>query len=92
MKGPVFKLNMHPKEFFDRNPFLEDGKGGRRRGENKERSKSAPNDRKTFKFSSPGKKVLISSTKLSFFLSCSSVEIKTVVSINFPNEVTKILT
>lgn len=58
MKGPVFRLNMHAKEYFDRNPFIDDGKGGRRRGEAKERSKSAPSDKKPFKFSSPGKKVL----------------------------------
>ncbi|CAF1169496.1 unnamed protein product [Adineta ricciae] len=55
MKAGVFKLNMHPKEYFDRNPFHDDGKGGKRRGEEKERSRSAPSDKKPFKFSSPGK-------------------------------------
>ena len=57
MKGPVFRLKMQPKEYFDRNPFIEDGKGGRRRAETKERSKSAPSDKKPFKYSSPSKKV-----------------------------------
>ena len=57
MKAGVFKLNMHPKEFFDRNPFHEDGKGGKNRGEGRERSKSAPSDKKPFKYSSPGKAV-----------------------------------
>ncbi len=56
MKGASFKLNMHPKEYFDRNPFLDDGKGGKAH-EEKERSRSAPSDRKPFKCSSPGKKV-----------------------------------
>ncbi|CAF0774407.1 unnamed protein product [Adineta steineri] len=53
MKAGVFKLNMHPKEFFDKNPFHEEGKGGKRQSEEKDRSKSAPE--KPFKFSSPGK-------------------------------------
>lgn len=48
---------MHPKEFFDRNPFHDDGKGGKGRGEDKERSQSAPTDKKVFKYSSPGKSV-----------------------------------
>jgi hypothetical protein len=48
---------MHPKDFFDRNPFRDDGKGGKSRGEEKERSKSAPSDKKPFKYSSPGKSV-----------------------------------
>lgn len=48
---------MHPKEYFDRNPFRDDGKGGKSRGEGKERSKSAPSDRKPFKYSSPPKTV-----------------------------------
>jgi len=53
-KAGVFKLNMHPKEYFDKNPFLEDGKV--KGGGDKERSKSAPSDTKPFKPSSPGKK------------------------------------
>jgi hypothetical protein len=58
MKGGVFKLNMRPKEYFDRNPYQEDGKGTKHRGETKERSKSAPSDKKKpFKYSSPGKRV-----------------------------------
>ena len=57
MKGGVFKLNMHPKEYFDRNPFREEGKVRRSRSADKERSKSAPSDKKTFRYSSPGKKV-----------------------------------
>lgn len=52
---------MHPKEFFNRNPFGDDGKGGKGR-EEKERSHSAPSDRKPFKYSSPPKSVC------SFFL------------------------
>ncbi|CAF0948500.1 unnamed protein product [Rotaria sp. Silwood1] len=55
LKAGVFKLNMHPKEYFDRNPFHEDGKGGKGRDEEKQRSSSAPTDKKVFKFSSPGK-------------------------------------
>ncbi len=51
MKAGVFKLNMHPKEYFDRNPFIDDGKGGRKRGDI-ERSRSAPSDKKKpFKYS-----------------------------------------
>lgn len=57
MKAGVFKLNMHPKEYFDRNPFREEGKGGKRSSEEKERSRSAPSDKKPFKYSSPGKSV-----------------------------------
>jgi hypothetical protein len=57
MKAGVFKLNMHPKAFFNGNPFHEDGKGGKSRDEDKERSKSAPSDKKPFKCSSPGKSV-----------------------------------
>jgi hypothetical protein len=57
MKGPVFKLNMRPKEYFDRNPYHDDGKGAKHRGDGKERSKSAPSDKRPFKYSSPGKKV-----------------------------------
>ncbi|CAF0752051.1 unnamed protein product, partial [Didymodactylos carnosus] len=53
MKAGVFKLNMHPKEYFDKNPFLEDPKV--KGGGDKERSKSAPSDTKPFKPSSPGK-------------------------------------
>lgn len=60
MKAGVFKLNMHPKDYFDRNPFHEDGKGGRNRSEHRERSKSAPSDKKPFRFSSPGKTVRFS--------------------------------
>ncbi len=56
MKGGAFKLNMHPKEFFDRNPYHEDGKTGKK-PEEKERSQSAPSDKKPFKYSSPGKSV-----------------------------------
>lgn len=57
LKAGSFKLNMHPKEYFDRNPFRDDGKGGKSRGEGKERSKSAPSDRKPFKYSSPPKTI-----------------------------------
>ncbi len=57
MKAGVFKLNMRPREYFDRNPYHEDGKGGKNRGESKERSKSAPSSKKPFKYSSPGKSV-----------------------------------
>jgi hypothetical protein len=66
MKAGVFKLNMHPKEYFDRNPFHEDGKGGKHRSEAKERSKSAPSDRKPFKFSSPPKSVCYIEEKFLF--------------------------
>ena len=94
MKGGVFKLNMHPREYFNGNPYIEDGKGGRRRGETKDRSKSAPTGKKPFKYSSPGKRVrlkkILSFTLLSSF-SSSSVELKTVVSINFPKVAKKIL-
>jgi hypothetical protein len=65
MKAGVFKLNMRPREYFDRNPFIDDGKGGRRRGEIKDRSKSAPAGKKPFKFSSPGKRVRIKLLSLS---------------------------
>ena len=57
MKAGAFKLNMHPKEYFDRNPFHDDGKGPKSRGDDGERSKSAPTDKKVFKYSSPGKSV-----------------------------------
>ena len=57
MKAGVFKLNMHPREYFDRNPYHDDGKGGKNRGQEKERSRSAPSDKKPFKYSSPGKTV-----------------------------------
>jgi len=57
LKAGAFKLNMHPKEYFDRNPFRDNGKGGKSHGEEKERSKSAPSDKKPFKYSSPGKSV-----------------------------------
>ena len=57
MKGGPFKLNMHPKEYFDRNPFYDDGKGRKHHSRSDERSKSAPSDRKVFKYSSPGKSV-----------------------------------
>jgi hypothetical protein len=91
MKGGVFKLNMRPREYFDRNPFIDDGKGGRRRGDIKSRSRSAPSGRKPFKFSSPGKtvriEIIFSTFPFSFF---SLVEIKMVVSINFQKLVTKI--
>jgi hypothetical protein len=50
---------MRPREYFDRNPFIDDGKGGRRRADIKDRSRSAPSGRKPFKFSSPGKTVRI---------------------------------
>ncbi|CAF1255227.1 unnamed protein product [Rotaria magnacalcarata] len=55
MKAGVFKLNMHPKDYFYTNPFRDDGKGAKHHGEAKERSKSAPFDKKPFKYSSPGK-------------------------------------
>ncbi|CAF5075283.1 unnamed protein product, partial [Rotaria socialis] len=55
LKAGVFKLNMHPKDFFDRNPFHEEGKGGKGGNGDKERSQSAPSDNKVFKYSSPGK-------------------------------------
>lgn len=57
LKAGVFKLNMHPKEYFDRNPFHDDGKGGRKGGNTEERSRSAPTDKKVFKYSSPPKSV-----------------------------------
>jgi hypothetical protein len=94
MKAGVFKLNMHPREYFDRNPFIDDGKGGRRRGEIKGRSKSAQSSKRPFKYSSPGKQVCfeILSQKYFLFISFfSSVEIKMVVLINFLNVVIKIL-
>ena len=46
MKAGAFKLNMHPKEYFDRNPFRDDGKESKSRGDDDERSKSAPTDKK----------------------------------------------
>lgn len=49
---------MHPKELFDRNPFRDDGKGGKAH-EEKERSHSAPTDKKPFKYSSPPKSVCL---------------------------------
>ncbi len=93
MKAGVFKLNMHPKEYFDRNPFHENGKGGKNRGETKERSKSAPSDKKPFKYSSPGKSVCRNSYSLIKFLVLlfSLVEIKMDVLINFQKVVKKIL-
>jgi hypothetical protein len=57
LKAGVFKLNMHPKDLFDRNPFGDDGKGVKKVSEEKERSKSAPTDRKPFKYSSTPKSV-----------------------------------
>ncbi|CAF3963581.1 unnamed protein product [Adineta steineri] len=57
LKAGVFRLNMHPKAYFDRNPFGGDGKFVKSRGEPKERSKSAPSDRKPFKYSSPPKSI-----------------------------------
>jgi hypothetical protein len=57
LKAGVFKLNMHPKDLFDRNPFGDDGKGGKKGSEEKERSKSAPIGTKPFKYSSPAKSV-----------------------------------
>jgi hypothetical protein len=94
MKAGVFKLNMHPKEFFDGNPYHEGGKVGKNRGDAKERSKSAPADKKPFKYSSPGKSVCFDFSKKQkkFDLIFSSAEIKMVVLINFPNVVKKILT
>ncbi len=58
MKGGAFKLNMHPKDYFDLNPYRYEGKGGKTH-EEKERSRSAPTDKKPFKFSSPGKSVCL---------------------------------
>ncbi|CAF0724331.1 unnamed protein product [Rotaria sp. Silwood1] len=55
MKAGVFKLNMHPTEYFDRNPYRDDGKSRKSRSDARERSKSAPSDKKPFKYSSPGK-------------------------------------
>ncbi|CAF1195611.1 unnamed protein product [Rotaria sordida] len=55
MKAGVFKLNMHPTEYFNGNPYRDDGKGRKSRGDTKERSKSAPSGKKPFKYSSPGK-------------------------------------
>jgi hypothetical protein len=87
---------MHPKEYFDRNPFRDEGKGGKHRGEAKERSKSAPSDKKPFKYSSPGK-VVRSNFSVNdqnffyFFFRFSLVEIKMDVLINFQNVVKKIL-
>ena len=91
MKGGVFKLNMHPREYFDGNPFLEDGKGGKRRGEAKERSKSAPSDKKPFKYSSPGKAVRLKiPLPQCLFVLFSSVETKMAALIDFPSIVKKI--
>jgi hypothetical protein len=93
LKAGVFKLNMHPKDLFDRNPFHEDGKGGKGHGEEKERSRSAPSDKKPFKYSSPGKSVCLFSQKKRIsipFILHSSVEIKMVVLINSQNVVKKI--
>jgi hypothetical protein len=85
---------MHPKEYFDRNPFREDGKGGKHRAEEKERSRSAPTDKKPFKCSSPGKLVCLiyfhKKNKNIFFFPYSLVEVKLVVLINFQNVVKKI--
>jgi len=50
---------MHPKDYFNHNPFGDDGKGGKNRSEEKERSRSAPTDKKPFKYSSPGKSVCL---------------------------------
>jgi hypothetical protein len=74
MKAGVFKLNMHPKEYFDRNPFQDNTRGGKNRGESKERSRSAPSNKKTFKYSSPGKSVC----------SISYLTIKTFIFFFFP--------
>ena len=41
MKGGVFKLNMHPRDYFDRNPYQENGKGGK--GGKVEKSKNVQN-------------------------------------------------
>ena len=66
---------MHPKDFFDRNPFHEDGKSGKSRAEEKERSKSAPSDKRPFKYSSPPKSVCLISfyQELKFQLNFSSL-------------------
>lgn len=70
MKGGVFKLNMHPREYFDKNPFHEDGKTRRSRSADKARSKSAPSDnKKHFRFSSPGKRVRFSIVLFVFLFS-----------------------
>jgi hypothetical protein len=88
---------MHPKQFFDNNPFREVGKGGRSHSEEKERSRSAPSDKKPFKYSSPSKSVCCgfsfeekNKTRNVYFLFYRLVEIKMVVSINFQNVVKKI--
>jgi hypothetical protein len=96
MKAGVFKLNMHPREYFDRNPFHEQGKGGKNRVGSGERSKSASSDKRPFKYSSPGKTVrskFFFNNKIPFFFASlfSLVVIKMVVSINFPKVVKKIL-
>jgi hypothetical protein len=91
---------MHPKQFFDTNPFREAGKGGRSRSEEKERSRSAPSDKKPFKYSSPSKsvccgfsfeeKIQTKNIYSIFVLFYRLVEIKMVASINFQNVVKKI--
>ena len=68
MKAGVFKLNMHPTEFFNRNPFQDDGKGGKGRSAAKERSTSAPSDKRPFKYSSPGKAVSSASEQQPLYL------------------------
>jgi hypothetical protein len=73
MKAGVFKLNMHPKEYFDRNPFYDDSKGGTRRDHDKERSKSAPSTGKPFKCSSPGKSVCSHSLSMASNISYWSI-------------------
>lgn len=96
MKAGVFKLNMHPKEYFNGNPYRDDGKGAKHRRDQADRSKSAPSDRKVFKYSSPGKSVCslffyYPVTKKIDLFSFSLVVIKMDALINFPNETIKIL-
>ena len=91
---------MHPREYFDGNPFHEDGKTRKSRSAGQERSKSAPGDKKPFKYSSPGKHVSHprrsgrTKKRTKGFLSrcSSSVETKTAASINSLNEARKICT
>ena len=58
-KGGAFKLNMHPRAYFDPNPYVSD-RPGRRGGSAGLPTKK--DDSKPFKPSSPGKKV----TKIRF--------------------------
>ena len=53
LKGGSFKLNMHPKDLFDENPFRSD-----KPLPNIKKTDAPPKDVKPFKPSSPGKNVI----------------------------------